>query len=621
MKKMNVKNLNKIYNEIDRLEIESIEDIEGGGITKLDEHIISKYKELFDEIYQYCVKEKITDFFDFDMIEELEFDTFSVIDGYIEILDYACEYDEKYLKQRADVIKKVLKQFELEKEDEEQYKIELADSIYYTENKEKAKKMIEDILKENPECYFAYETQYKWEKNETDTDYEKLDQIITRAEEKGYRVAGIDTYEKLIRFYEEKGNEEKIEFYKQLFQDDWNDLKEVNMTQFDEDMFDGFDLFRDEDEIFDDDNILEKLGKMNEMINKQEEEKLKEAIKEVKKEVKDKVQKDKTFEQYLKEKTKEDLIVITTMYYKKYKEKERKEDVNNILKNRKEIFKASIEIMTTEQVEALKQLLKKGYKEIAIESTQELDQFSDVYFPTRMFGILFAKVQGKKIILHIPKENIEILKDILKDEEVIKVNTECNKTYDFIKGVINTYGVIDISKLGELYEKCFERNSEELPDKLLLYIVNNQDTGIYVDENNQEKGYIYHGMIEEKEAKKIIKKTAKLDYCEYDIEMYLKLSDLSKYIKQTNIYKKLKNKLQQKQMWSDDTEKIIDESIEHYLIKKMTDKQKAEQTIEIVRMSFDIVGPVFEKEGNFVKKCIIEIGEEFPNWNKKGRIG
>ena len=74
-------------------------------------------------------------------------------------------------------------------------------------------------------------------------------------------------------------------------------------------------------------------------------------------------------------------------------------------------------------------------------------------------------------------------------------------------------------------------------------------------------------------------------------------------------------------MWSDDTEKIIDESIEQYLIKKMTDKQKAEQTIEIVRMSFDIVGPVFEKEGNFVKKCIIEIGEEFPNWNKKGRIG
>ena len=222
--------------------------------------------------------------------------------------------------------------------------------------------MIEDILNENPECYFAYETQYKWEKNETDTDYEKLDQIITRAEEKGYRVAGIDTYEKLIRFYEEKGNEEKIEFYKQLFQDDWNDLKEGNMTQFDEDMFDGYDLFDDEDEIFDDDNILEKLGKMNEMINKQEEEELKEAIKEVKKEVKDKVQKDKTFEQYLNEKTKEDLIAITTMYYKKYKEKERKEDVNNILKNRKEIFKASIEIMTTEQVEALKQLLKKGYK-------------------------------------------------------------------------------------------------------------------------------------------------------------------------------------------------------------------------------------------------------------------
>lgn len=37
-----------------------------------------------------------------------------------------------------------------------------------------------------------------------------------------------------------------------------------------------------------------------------------------------------------------------------------------------------------------------------------------------MFGILFVKIQSKKIILHIPKENIEILKDILNDKEVKK---------------------------------------------------------------------------------------------------------------------------------------------------------------------------------------------------------
>ena len=297
---MNIKKLNKIFDEIDRLELKSMEDFEGeGGITKLDEQLLSNYKEVFDEIYPFCVKENITEYIDFDMIDELDFDAFSAIDGYIEILDYACQYDEKYLKQRADVIRKVLKQFELEKDDEEQYRIELADSIYYTEDKEKAQKMIEEILKKYPNSYFAYETLYKWENDEVKKAYEKLDQIITKAFEKDFRIAEMDTYEEMIRYYQEKGDEEKTEFYKKLFQEDWNDLKEGHKELFDEELFDEYDLYDDEDDIFEENSMFGSIEQIHNMINEQEEEKLKQAIKSSKNQIKDKIQKDKTFEQYL----------------------------------------------------------------------------------------------------------------------------------------------------------------------------------------------------------------------------------------------------------------------------------------------------------------------------------
>lgn len=618
---MNIKKLNKIFNEIDRLEIESIEDIEDGGITKLDEQILSKYKELFDEIYPYCVKEKITNFFDFDIIEELEFDAFSVIDGYIDNLDYACQYDEKYLEQRADVIKKVLKQFKLEKEDEEQYKIELADSIYYTEDKEKAQKMIKEILKKNPKNYFAYETQYKWEKDEPNTNYEKLDQIITKAEEKGFRVAEMETYEEMIKFYQEKGNEEKTEFYKKLFQEDWNELKEGHREIFDEELFDEYDLYDEEDDIFNENKMFGNIEQIHNMINEQEQEELKEAIKEVRNQIKDKVQKDKTFEQYLKEKTEEELKAITTMYSKKSEEKEVKKDVKSILQNRKELFKANIETMTTAQIEALKKLLKTGYKEIKIANEEELDNIINTYFPTKLFGILFAKIQDKKIILHIPKENIEMIKDILNDKEVIKINEELNTTLNFIRGLINTYGVIEMNKIDELYEKCFSKSPEELAEKLILYVVNYQETGMYVDKKNKEKTYLYHGMLDENDAKKIIKKTAKLDYYEYDLEMYLKLSDLSEYVKQTRPYQKLENKLKQEQLSNlEDLKKIVDESIQQYSIMKMIDKEEAEKITRIVSLSIDVVNPFSGNLGKTVERFIIEISEKFPDWNKKGRI-
>lgn len=618
---MNIKKLNKIFNEIDRLEIESIEDIEDGGITKLDEQILSKYKELFDEIYPYCVKEKITNFFDFDIIEELEFDAFSVIDGYIDNLDYACQYDEKYLEQRADVIKKVLKQFKLEKEDEEQYKIELADSIYYTEDKEKAQKMIKEILKKNPKSYFAYETQYKWEKDEPNTNYEKLDQIITKAEEKGFRVAEMETCEEMIKFYQEKGNEEKTEFYKKLFQEYWNELKEGHREIFDEELFDEYDLYDEEDDIFNENKMFGNIEQIHNMINEQEQEELKEAIKEVRNQIKDKVQKDKTFEQYLKEKTEEELKAITTMYSKKSEEKEVKKDVKSILQNRKELFKANIETMTTAQIEALKKLLKTGYKEIKIANEEELDNIINTYFPTKLFGILFAKIQDKKIILHIPKENIEMIKDILNDKEVIKINEELNTTLNFIRGLINTYGVIEMNKIDELYEKCFSKSPEELAEKLILYVVNYQETGMYVDKKNKEKTYLYHGMLDENDAKKIIKKTAKLDYYEYDLEMYLKLSDLSEYVKQTRPYQKLENKLKQEQLSNlEDLKKIVDESIQQYSIMKMIDKEEAEKITRIVSLSIDVVNPFSGNLGKTVERFIIEISEKFPDWNKKGRI-
>lgn len=411
---------------------------------------------------------------------------------------------------------------------------------------------------------------------------------------------------------------------KKMLENNWIDDEEYfeDEDYFDDDeYYDEEDYFED-DEYIGEDNLLEDIDLLNHIMEENEEKELKKELAQAKKEINDKIQKNKTFEQYLSEKTKEELTAITSMYYKKSEGEKVKEDIKSILKNRKELFKASLETCTTEQIETLEEALKKGYKEIKIRSIQELDKTLNNCIPLKMFGIIFAKVQGKKVIIHIPEENIKIIKEILNDKEFIETNTEYNKTYNLIRGALNTYGVIEMSKLNELHEKYFSKSSKALSEKLILYLMHYQDAGILMDKQNEENVYLYNEMLEEKEAEQIIEKTAKLDYCEYDLNEYSKIANLSEYIKQTKTYQKMKNALKQKEMWNiEEVRNTLDEVIPQYaILKRINGAEKdAKELLDMVCMSFDILDSFSDELGQTMRKFITEIAKEFPEWNKKGK--
>ena len=174
---------------------------------------------------------------------------------------------------------------------------------------------------------------------------------------------------------------------KKTLENNWIDDEEYFEDEYyfdDDEYYDEEECF-DDDEYIDEEDLLEDIDLLNHIMEENEEEKLKKELAQAKKEIRDKVQKNKTFEQYLSEKTKEELIAITSMYYRKSEGEKVKKDIKSILKNRKELFKASLETCTTEQIATLKEALKKGYKEIKIRSIQELDQTLNNCIPLKMF--------------------------------------------------------------------------------------------------------------------------------------------------------------------------------------------------------------------------------------------
>lgn len=616
---MDVKTMNKKYQEILDLEFEGIVEVKKAkDRIKTEMKILKLYEEMFNEIFEICQKEKIEEMDEFDeKYKKLKFSLWEIIENYINQMDCFCPKDKKILNQRKEVLEKILNQFKLEKEDKIQYEIEIADSIYYLEDEKKATQMLEKIIEENPNETLGYEVKCTWELNKEKPNIEEVAKIIEKADENNVIIENSAIYEKIVEYYNEQGKEEKAEYYQSIL----NMEQDLYFGEEDDDEFDFENDFLEEDE---------------ELVQMQEE--LQNAMADdLKQVVKNKVSKKKSYEQYLEENQENLINYLSIFIMDRQDEEEAKKIINSknqkdyILKNKEDIIKRTIINLPKKSSEILEELVKVKYKKIDIDlKFVQSTELVQNYINLINLGLVFGEVRKMSLILHIPEENVILMKQFLEDPKVENKRNEKNKIYSFFKGSVEAYGVIEEKELKTIYKEFFKRNDRDFITDIQIARTIEPEIEIKVDEKQRKIEYIYIQYLEEDGAMKLAKLNPNMKYKKYSLDIYEKLAN-GKFIEETKGYKEMSKQL--KRIYGifieRDLPELKDVVLEVYIRVRRQDKEMAEKMLEEKALNIFDTSEMFEIPTNHINsktiKDIIREGfnniyEELPNWEKKGKI-
>lgn len=186
-------------------------------LSVVDKKILEYYQEMVDTMIE-VLKErntkdiKVID----DILKEYSSSASEMLDDYIELLQYYSEFNNWIIKKEIEALNKIDNNIELGKEIKQPILVELADCYFRSGKEEKARKILLDYLKENPdedEPYMCMQNWYIYDK----PDINKLAEVIDLAEENNHILITDFGYDELIEYYGKMGDIKKKERYEMLY--------------------------------------------------------------------------------------------------------------------------------------------------------------------------------------------------------------------------------------------------------------------------------------------------------------------------------------------------------------------------------------------------------------------
>lgn len=234
------------------------------------------------------------------------------------------------------------------------------------------------------------------------------------------------------------------------------------------------------------------------------------------------------YEDFLKEKTKQDIIDYLNFFNIKFRQNSSKDNLERILSHSlEEIVRYSFNLFQNDELANIKLVIKNlGYVKIRANYLLQ-------YFLNNLSRFGLVKVINEKEYL-MPQEVVKYFKMCLKDRQILKNVKQNTKEYNLLLGIVNTYGVLTFEKFYTIYNKSFEYNESDLYDKLLILQKFYLEFNILSDKNNK---YICNKYFDKlKDVKKYIKKKA--EYKEFSQKDLVNIYSF-KYMSKFKPYKKL----------------------------------------------------------------------------------
>lgn len=230
---MDTKKIEKIMQldrEIDNIALQGTSCYEFKGKQQLnyyDKKIIEYYGEIIHLIIEIAKEEKVKDIKPIDDKLKNWVNTASqMIESYISIMQFYRQFNSDIIKKEINAFNEIKTNLKLNYELEMNIEIELADCYLHIGDEEKARNLMLEFIKDNPDEDEPYQCMQNWYMYDI-PDINKLAEVIDLAEKNGHILITDFGYDRLVKYYEMIGDNKNKQKY-QEFYDKWkNNIKTI----------------------------------------------------------------------------------------------------------------------------------------------------------------------------------------------------------------------------------------------------------------------------------------------------------------------------------------------------------------------------------------------------------
>ena len=220
-----IERIKKLDREIDNISLQVTSYYEFKREQQLnayDRKIIKYYGEILDLIIEITKEENVNDIELIDAkLKKWVNSASQMIESYVSVLQFYSEFNKDIIKGEINVLNKIKANLKLDYELEISNEVELANCYFHIGDEEKARSLMLELIKDNPnedEPYQCMQNWYMYDK----LDIVKLGEVIDLAEKNNHILLTDFGYDRLVDYYKDIGDNRNYLKYQELY-DKWKD--------------------------------------------------------------------------------------------------------------------------------------------------------------------------------------------------------------------------------------------------------------------------------------------------------------------------------------------------------------------------------------------------------------
>ena len=224
-----IKRIMQLDREIDNISLKGTPYYEFKGeqdLNEYDKKIIKYYGEILNLIIEIAKAENTKDIKVIDIMLKNWVNTASqMLESYISVLQFYREFNKYVIKEEIKELNKIRENLKLDYDLETNNAVELADCYFHIGDEDKARSLMLEFIKDNPDEDEPYQCMQNWYMYDS-PDINKLAEVIDLAEKNGHILCTDFGYDKLVKYFKNIGDNRKYLKYQELY-DKWREKRNI----------------------------------------------------------------------------------------------------------------------------------------------------------------------------------------------------------------------------------------------------------------------------------------------------------------------------------------------------------------------------------------------------------
>ena len=229
MESKKIERIMQLDREIDNISLQGTPYYEYKGeqdLNEYDKKIIKYYGEILNQIIEIAIEESTKDIKVIDIMLKSWVNTASqMLESYISVLQFYREFNKDVIKEEIKELNKIRENLKLDYDLETNNAVELADCYFHIGDEDKARSIMLEFIKDNPDEDEPYQCMQNWYMYDS-PDINKLAEVIDLAEKNGHILCTDFGYDKLVKYFKNIGDNRKYLKYQELY-DKWREKRNI----------------------------------------------------------------------------------------------------------------------------------------------------------------------------------------------------------------------------------------------------------------------------------------------------------------------------------------------------------------------------------------------------------